>query len=94
MLSFFINFSNSFVKITHLSSTQSFSDTRNHEAPYGLEPKMTLAKSYSTASLSRAAVDFLVNELQLESFMKDLEWREYGTNELFLGSLDTAEALA
>jgi hypothetical protein len=54
---------------------------------------MTLAKSYSTVSLSRAAVDFIANELQLDPLLKALEWREWGTNELFLGSLDTADAV-
>ncbi|KAI6192219.1 hypothetical protein M3Y97_00313500 [Aphelenchoides bicaudatus] len=69
-------------------------ETKNHIGAYNLEPKMTIAKSFSTASLSRAAVDFFVNELELEPFMKSLEWREFGTNELFLGSLNTADALA
>jgi hypothetical protein len=54
---------------------------------------MTLAKSYSTASLSRAAVDFMVNELQLETFMKAIEWRDQGSDEMFMGSLNTADAL-
>jgi hypothetical protein len=43
--------------------------------------------------MSREAIDFIVNEMTLENFMKALEWREFGTNELFLGSLDTSDAV-
>jgi hypothetical protein len=44
-------------------------------------------------SLSREAVDFIINELQVDKFLGALEWKTWETNELFMGSLDTADAI-
>uniref|UniRef100_A0A914LXP2 Uncharacterized protein n=1 Tax=Meloidogyne incognita TaxID=6306 RepID=A0A914LXP2_MELIC len=73
-------------------------DSKNRgESPniFGIDlPKiLTINKGYSAASLSRAFVDFIINELNLEKLLEQLNKAEFGVDEHLWQSLSISDNL-
>lgn len=61
---------------------------------YPLAQRLEFAKGLDESAISRAAVDYIVNELDLRKFLEQLEnGRLYGVDEIFLPTLQVTEAL-
>lgn len=69
-----------------------FLASQNLVGVHGLLPKIVFGKGHSQNSLSRQAVDFMLNELNLTKFLNNLEGN-YGIDEHFIASLQVSEAL-
>jgi hypothetical protein len=54
---------------------------------------MRFAKSLVQVSVSRAMVDFMLNDLDLTGLMQNIEIKTYGIDELLMGSLNAADAV-
>ncbi|CAK5016354.1 unnamed protein product [Meloidogyne enterolobii] len=54
---------------------------------------LTISKGYSAASLSRAFVDFIINELNLEILLEQLNKAEFGVDEHLWQSLSISDNL-
>nr|CAD2185396.1 unnamed protein product [Meloidogyne enterolobii] len=54
---------------------------------------LTISKGYSAASLSRAFVDFIINELNLEKLLEQLNKAEFGVDEHLWQSLSISDNL-
>ncbi|KAI6204488.1 hypothetical protein M3Y94_00679900 [Aphelenchoides besseyi] len=68
-------------------------ETKNLLPFKGYKPTLRLAKSLVQVSVSRAMIDFMVNDLDLSGLMKNIEWKVYGIDELLMGSLNSADAV-
>ncbi|KAI1732555.1 core-2/I-Branching enzyme domain-containing protein [Ditylenchus destructor] len=67
-------------------------DTRNYDSD-GSSYKLTFAKGYLQSSLSRAFVDFILNELDTSRMLAQLETGACYIDEIFFQTLDGTDAL-
>jgi ribosomal protein S19 len=67
--------------------------SRNLIGAHGFKPEMDWGKGYIEVSLSRAMVDFMLNELNLTKFMQQLEAKSYGIDEIMIPTLQVTDAL-
>ncbi|KAI1728314.1 core-2/I-Branching enzyme domain-containing protein [Ditylenchus destructor] len=66
---------------------------RNIIGANGYEPKLAFAKGLVESSFSRPAVEFMVNELNLEIMYLQLETEKYGVDEISLPTLQATDAI-
>ncbi|KAI6198860.1 Beta-1,3-galactosyl-O-glycosyl-glycoprotein beta-1,6-N-acetylglucosaminyltransferase 3 [Aphelenchoides besseyi] len=67
--------------------------TRNRVSHNGHKPVLPLTKSWDFISISRDMIDFMLEELDLRGVMKNFEWKTFGVDEQFMGSLNSADAI-
>ncbi|KAH7701592.1 Protein H41C03.3 [Aphelenchoides avenae] len=68
-------------------------ETRNRLPFNGSPPKLAFAKSIVETSVTRAMIDFIVNELNLTRLMHQIETSRYGIDEVIMGTLHTSDAV-
>ncbi|KAI6192591.1 hypothetical protein M3Y96_01252200 [Aphelenchoides besseyi] len=68
-------------------------ESRNRLFHNGHEPKMQFAKSMVQVSLSRAMINFMLNEINFENILKNFEWNAFATDELVMASLNSADSI-
>ncbi|KAI6198863.1 Beta-1,3-galactosyl-O-glycosyl-glycoprotein beta-1,6-N-acetylglucosaminyltransferase 3 [Aphelenchoides besseyi] len=68
-------------------------ETRNRVSHNGHKPVLPLTKSWDFISISRDMIDFMLEELDLRGVMKNFEWKTFGVDEQFMGSLNSADAI-
>lgn len=59
----------------------------------GFPPKLHFAKGYVESSLSKAMVDFMVNDLNLTETLIRLNNNSFGIDEILISTLQATEAL-
>ncbi|KAI6208501.1 Beta-1,3-galactosyl-O-glycosyl-glycoprotein beta-1,6-N-acetylglucosaminyltransferase 3 [Aphelenchoides besseyi] len=69
-------------------------DTRNKKPFNGYDPKLVFSKGYVESTLSRAMVDFMLNELDLTELVRRIELKSFGIDELMIPTLHAADAIA
>ncbi|KAH7730137.1 core-2/I-Branching enzyme family protein [Aphelenchoides avenae] len=69
-------------------------ETRNRIAHNGLPPKMDFAKSLVESCVSRAMIEFMVNDLDLTGILKQIETSRYGIDEIVLPTLNSNDAVS
>ncbi|KAI6208585.1 hypothetical protein M3Y96_00130700 [Aphelenchoides besseyi] len=65
-------------------------NTRSHNY---YPPIVQFAKSLAQVSVSRAAIDFMLNDMNLNRLLSAIEWNTYGTDELLMGTLNSHDAV-
>ncbi|KAI6185759.1 Beta-1,3-galactosyl-O-glycosyl-glycoprotein beta-1,6-N-acetylglucosaminyltransferase 3 [Aphelenchoides besseyi] len=69
-------------------------ETRNRISHNGHKPVLPLTKSWDFVSVSRAMIDFMLEELDLRRFMRNLDQGHLlDVDEQFMGSLNSADAI-
>ncbi|KAI6209094.1 Beta-1,3-galactosyl-O-glycosyl-glycoprotein beta-1,6-N-acetylglucosaminyltransferase 3 [Aphelenchoides besseyi] len=69
-------------------------ETRNRVSHNGYAPILPITSSQDFVSVSRAMIDFMLQELDLRVFIKNLEQKNrYGVDEQFMASLNSADAI-
>ncbi|KAI6231830.1 N-acetyllactosaminide beta-1,6-N-acetylglucosaminyl-transferase [Aphelenchoides besseyi] len=67
--------------------------TRNRSKLSALSSRLALARAFSTVVLSREAVDFFVNELDVSTLLNTIEESYPNADEILMGTLDTNELI-
>lgn len=71
-----------------------FADAFNHlQDQRGQLLSLNVTKSLVQVSISREAVEFVLDELNVTKFIEKLEERQFGVDELFWGTLNADNAL-
>ncbi|KAI6170637.1 N-acetyllactosaminide beta-1,6-N-acetylglucosaminyl-transferase, isoform C [Aphelenchoides bicaudatus] len=68
-------------------------ESRNRLPHNGFPPTIQFSASLVQVSVSRAMIDFIMNELDLSQMMKQMEWGAYGIDEIIMGTLNSADAI-
>ncbi|KAI6212706.1 hypothetical protein M3Y94_00060200 [Aphelenchoides besseyi] len=69
-------------------------ETRNRVSHNGHKPVLPLTKSWDFVSVSRAMIDFMLEELDLRGFMRTLDQEHLlDVDEQFMGTLNSADAV-
>uniref|UniRef100_A0A915DE87 Uncharacterized protein n=1 Tax=Ditylenchus dipsaci TaxID=166011 RepID=A0A915DE87_9BILA len=68
-------------------------DSLKKEARNNSDSKMRFSKGYSEMSLTRTSVDYMLNQLNLTTFLTQLNGPAYGVDEVAFQTIATTEAL-
>ncbi|KAI6170635.1 N-acetyllactosaminide beta-1,6-N-acetylglucosaminyl-transferase, isoform C [Aphelenchoides bicaudatus] len=68
-------------------------ETRNLLPHKGFKPVIRFLKSLVQVSVSRAMIEFMLNELDMTRIMKQIEWRAYGIDEILMATINAADAI-
>lgn len=69
------------------------SESRNTHPFDGFQPQLLYTKGYISCSLTRAFVDFILNQLNLTVFIEQQEKTRFGGDEIYIPTLNAADAL-
>lgn len=75
------------------SANSKYLETRNTRPHNHQPPILQFAKSLAQVALSREAVDYMLDEMNLDTLMDALEWDVHGVDEQLIGTLNSNDAV-
>ncbi|KAI6180493.1 hypothetical protein M3Y98_00725900 [Aphelenchoides besseyi] len=76
-----------------MTSNPLISASRNRLPHNGYAPVLPMSKSTVFVSVSRAMIDFILNEINILNVMDKFEWEVYGVDEQLMASLNNADSI-